>query len=133
MCTEEEQLELLEKKREADRIRQWKCRDRKFPKPSTPPPTGGPSVHSDYMRHEKTGCIFMDEILSSIPEGVDEVRVWTDGPASQFKSKFVMAATKLLSKRRGVKLIWNFSTAIDPDLDIVQNCNWSGTSCAHAQ
>ena len=40
----------------------------------------------------------MDEILSSKPEGVEEVIVWTDGLASQFKSKFVMAATKLLSK-----------------------------------
>ena len=51
----------------------------------------------------------MDEILSSKPEGVDEVRVWTDGPASQFKNEFVMAAMKLLSERCGVKLIWNFS------------------------
>ena len=36
----------------------------------------------------------MDEILSSKPEDVDEVRVWTDGPSSQFKNKFVMAAMK---------------------------------------
>ena len=40
----------------------------------------------------------MDEILSSKPEGVEEVRLCTDGLASQFKSKFVIAATNLLSK-----------------------------------
>ena len=45
----------------------------------------------------------MDEILSSKPEGVDEVTLWTGGPASQFKNKFVMAATKQPFERHGVK------------------------------
>ena len=47
--------------------------------------------------------------LSSKPEGVDEVRVWTGGPDNQFKNKFVMVITRLLSERHGVKLISNFS------------------------
>ncbi len=53
-----------------------------------------PCVHvivSDFMEHTKTSVlIFLDEILYNFPPGIEDVGVWTDGPTSQFKKKFVM-------------------------------------------
>ena len=41
-------------------------------------------VVSDYMHHTKTAVVvFLDETLKHTPIGVTEVRIWTDGPASQ--------------------------------------------------
>ena len=48
--------------------------------------------------------MFMDDILTSQPEGVEDIRVSTDGSASNFKNKFVMAGMYKLSERHGVKL-----------------------------
>ena len=67
-------------------------------------------VVSDYMQHNKTSAvIFTDKILAKLPDDVREVKIWTDGPASQFKNKYVIAAMKALSCNcHGVKLVWNF-------------------------
>ena len=47
---------------------------------------GSHVVVSDYMQHDKTGyIIFMDEILSSKPEGVDEVKGPVDGIGTALK------------------------------------------------
>ena len=67
-------------------------------------------VVSDYMHHTKTAVVvFLDEILQNIPTGITEVRIWTDGPASQFKNRFVMEAMRMLSERNGIQISWNFS------------------------
>ena len=67
-------------------------------------------VVSDYMHHAKTAVVvFLDEILQNIPTGITEVRIWTDGPASQFKNRFVMEAMRMLSERYGIQISWNFS------------------------
>lgn len=67
-------------------------------------------VVSDYMHHNKTSAvIFTGEVLAKLPHDVTEVKIWTNGPASQFKNKYVMTAMKELSHNcRDVKLIWNF-------------------------
>ena len=67
-------------------------------------------VVSDYMQHNKTSAvIFTDKILAKLPDDVTEVKIWTDGPASQFKNKYVIAAMKALSCNcHGAKLVWNF-------------------------
>jgi len=67
-------------------------------------------VVSDYMAHNKTSAvIFAGEILAKLPEGVTEEKIWTDGPASQFKNKYIIAAMKELSRNcHDVKLVWNF-------------------------
>lgn len=67
-------------------------------------------IVSDLLRHDKTSVsVFTDHILTCLPDGVKEVRVWTDGPASQFKNKFVMAAMKVLADQHNVQMMWNFS------------------------
>ena len=67
-------------------------------------------VVSDYMDHTKTAVVvYLDAILQNIPVEVKEIRIWTDGPASQFKNKFVMEAVRVVSDRYGIQLSWNFS------------------------
>ena len=65
-------------------------------------------VVSDYMHHSKTSTVvFTAEVLAKLPPDVTEVKIWTDGPASQFKNKYVVTAMKELSHNcHDVKLIW---------------------------
>jgi len=67
-------------------------------------------VISDYMAHNKMSpVIFTGVILAKLPEDVIEVTIWTNGPASQFKNKYVIAAMKEWScNSHDVKLVWNF-------------------------
>ena len=67
-------------------------------------------IVSDFMEHTKKAVVpLLDEVLKLFPPGIQEVRVWTDGPSSQFKNRFVMATTKTLTQWRGINLSWNFS------------------------
>ena len=60
---------------------------------------------SDYMAQNKTSpVIFTGVILAELPKGAIEVKIWSNGPASQFKNKYVIAAKKACD----VKLVWNF-------------------------
>ena len=43
-------------------------------------------------------------------EEATEVRVWPDGPARQFKNKYVMSAIQPLSEKHGETIFWDFST-----------------------
>ena len=62
------------------------------------------------MEHTKKAVVpFLDEVLKVFPPGIEEVRVWIDGPSSQFKNRFVKASIKTLTQRRGINLCWNFS------------------------
>jgi len=67
-------------------------------------------VISDYMAHNKmSAVIFTGVILAKLPEGVIEVKIWTNGPASQFNNKYVIAAMKERSCNcHDVKLAWSF-------------------------
>ena len=38
-------------------------------------------------------------------ENVHFLKVWTDGPNSQFKNKYVMGATEMLSEMYNIKII----------------------------
>ena len=45
--------------------------------------------------------VFLDELLTEMIEEATEVRVWPDGPARQFKNKYVMSAIQPLSEIMG--------------------------------
>ena len=67
-------------------------------------------IVSDFMEHTKTSVvIFLDEIMQNFPPEIEDLRIWTDGPTSQFKNKFVMAGMKMLSIKHDIPLSWNFS------------------------
>ena len=66
-------------------------------------------VISDYMHRTKTAVVvFLDALLASLPSQAEEIRIWTDGPSSQFKIKFVMQGMKMLADKFGLSLSWNF-------------------------
>ena len=52
---------------------------------------------------------FTDQILSNTPDEVKHIKIWTDGPASQFKNQYVITSMPMLSAKHNVKLSWNFS------------------------
>ena len=49
------------------------------------------------------------ETLKYKPENARFLKVWTDGPNSPFKNKYVMGAIEMLSEMCNIKIIWNFS------------------------
>ena len=53
------------------------------------------------------GWFLYDNGLSH--ERVKHIKIWTDGPASQFKNQYVMASMPMLSAKHNVKLSRNFS------------------------
>lgn len=54
-------------------------------------------IVNDCMEHTKSSVmVFLDEILKNLSSMVEEVRLWTDGPSSQFKNKFVMEGMRML-------------------------------------
>lgn len=62
------------------------------------------------MQHTKTAVVvFLDEILGTFPSDIEEMYIWTDGPSSQFKNRYIMEAMKMISQKHEVSICWNFS------------------------
>ena len=67
-------------------------------------------IVSNTRQHNKSTMVpFTDQILNNIPDEVKQIKIWTDGPASQFKNQYVMASMPMLSAKHKVKLSWNLS------------------------
>lgn len=66
-------------------------------------------IASDSLQHNKdTVVAYIDKLLQEIPKDVKEVRIWSDGPASQFKNRFIANCLPILEKRYNLKISWNF-------------------------
>ena len=52
---------------------------------------------------------FTDQILSNAPDEVKQIKIGTDGSASQLKNQYVMASMPMLPAKHNGKLSWNFS------------------------
>ena len=64
---------------------------------------------SDNLNHSKETIIaYVDRLLSELPSSVKQVSVWSDGPASQFKNRFILAALKPLEEKHDLRITWNF-------------------------
>lgn len=64
---------------------------------------------SDNLDHSKDTLVpFIYSFLSKLPKAVKVVRLWTDGPTSQFKNKFVADVMILFQKLFNIKIFWNF-------------------------
>lgn len=64
---------------------------------------------SDNLTHSKdTVVAYIDRLLEEIPETVKKVLIWSDGPACQFKNRFIVAALKPLQEKHGIEITWNF-------------------------
>lgn len=67
------------------------------------------AIVSDNSDHTKdTIVVYMSKILDLIPEYVTEIRVWSDGPSSQFKNKYIAASIKTLQDKFNKNIIWNY-------------------------
>ena len=69
------------------------------------------SAHQhDHLKHGKTPIVvFMDQPFSLKNPDINTIKVWSDGPNSQFKNKYVIGSLDLLSKKHDIDIIWNFS------------------------
>lgn len=71
------------------------------------------SVVSDDQDHSKRSIIpFVDRLFEELPEGIETVHIWSDGPTSQFKNKFIASALKFLQRKHEMKLHWSFFCAL---------------------
>jgi hypothetical protein len=66
-------------------------------------------VASDNLDHGKDTVIaYIDHLLDALPDVVETISIWSDGPSSQFKNRFVVAAIAALQEKHNVKIRWNF-------------------------
>ena len=67
-------------------------------------------IVSDNLDHTKqTVVAYMDRILEEIPKEINKVSVWSDGPSSQFKNRYIAASLKVLQKKHKLQVIkWNY-------------------------
>ncbi|KAJ4428489.1 hypothetical protein ANN_24526 [Periplaneta americana] len=60
---------------------------------------------SDNLDHTKhTVVAYMDRLLEEIPTEVNEVSVWSDGPSSQFKNRYIAASLKVLQEKHKLQV-----------------------------
>ncbi len=70
-------------------------------------------IVSDELCHDKKSVMaythtVIEKIKKDFPS-ITTVRIWTDGPSSQYKSKYVASSIPTLERMFGIKVIWNFS------------------------
>ena len=69
-------------------------------------------IASDYREHEKTVvAAFTSQIMDVIKSEmstVEVVDVWTDGPSSQYKNKYIFALLFRLQEHHGMQIQWNY-------------------------
>ncbi|KAG1668796.1 Dipeptidyl peptidase 8 [Nymphon striatum] len=64
---------------------------------------------SDNITHSKDTVIpYIDRLLEELPKTVRKVSLWSDGPASQFKNRYILASLKPLQDKYNITIRWNF-------------------------
>lgn len=62
---------------------------------------------SDNLTHTKETVIpYLYKLLTDLPKSI--LKIWSDGPSSQFKNRFIAAIIPQFGEEFGVKLVWNF-------------------------
>lgn len=51
---------------------------------------------------------YLYSILLRLPSNVKRVKIWSDGPTSQFKNRFIAAIIIIFEKKFNIKIFWNF-------------------------
>lgn len=69
-------------------------------------PTVIVSDNTKHTKHEIASYLY--KILTKLPPSVKILKIWSDGPTSQFKNKYTVALIKLLENRFKIKVYWNF-------------------------
>lgn len=64
---------------------------------------------SDNLVHTKDTIVpFLCKVLHKLPKPLKVLKIWSDGPSSQFKNKYIAAIIPHLEKRFNIKIIWNY-------------------------
>lgn len=69
-----------------------------------------PKVYvSNNLKHTKETIVpYLYKLLTDMPKSVKVLKIWSDGPSSQFKNKFIAATIPILEKEFGIKIFWNY-------------------------
>ncbi|XP_071481354.1 uncharacterized protein [Diadema antillarum] len=66
-------------------------------------------ITSDNLAHGKETVIaYLDKALDGLPDNVKKVSLWSDGPASQFKNRYIAASLDTLQCKHKLQIQWNF-------------------------
>ncbi len=66
-------------------------------------------IASDNLNHSKDTIVaYIDYLLDNIPSTTKTVSIWSDGPSSLFKNRFIVADMKSLEDKHKTKITWNF-------------------------
>lgn len=64
---------------------------------------------SDSNTHTKETIVpYLHKLLSALPDSLKHLKIWSDGPSSQFKNKFIAAVIPVLEDKFGIKITWNY-------------------------
>lgn len=67
---------------------------------------------SDNTDHTKFTIVpYLWKLVSSLPSSCKILKIWSDGPTSQFKNKYMAAVLSLFEKKFSIKIIWNYFVA----------------------
>ncbi|KAG4075427.1 hypothetical protein HA402_015080 [Bradysia odoriphaga] len=66
-------------------------------------------IASDNLHHTKETIVaYLHKLFSSFPCTVKTVRIWSDGPTSQFKNRYIASVILRFEELFKVKIYWNF-------------------------
>lgn len=64
---------------------------------------------SDSLVHTKETIIpYIWKLLKELPKSLKILKIWSDGPSSQFKNKYIAAMIPLLETEFSLKIYWNY-------------------------
>ena len=67
------------------------------------------SSHQTILPTErKTVIAYLDKVLDGLPDHVKKVSLWSDGPASQVKNRYIAASLDTLQCKHKLEIQWNF-------------------------
>ncbi|KAJ6642948.1 hypothetical protein Bhyg_07904 [Pseudolycoriella hygida] len=70
------------------------------------------SVVTDDSDHTKRTIVpYIDRLFEELPKHIKTIHIWSDGPSSQFKNKFIATALPVLEKKNKFKICWSFFAA----------------------
>ncbi len=70
------------------------------------------SVVTDDLDHSKRTIVpYVDKLFEQLPKGIRSVHIWSDGPSSQFKNKFIAKAISVLEEKHKMTICWSFFAA----------------------
>lgn len=100
-------------------------------------------VSDDHSHDKKSVAVFMDKVLNTFVKernpDVEEVHIYSDGPSSQFKNKYVVQLLHTFQKNLGTRISWHyFATshgkgAVDGVGGTVKRTVWSAVSTRKVQ